>query len=418
MRTFLALCLIAFSASAADDDSIGWQIRGGDQATSVVDPGAPFRAIGISWSSKRPDLIVRARVSEDRRNWSGWTQLAIDEDLTDASSGRYFSAITSFDDPKRHLEYAFSGPVDNVRLTLFRPTRAVAAHAPRSAVDSRFGAVAIRSRSAWGCPDGQTARWTPSYSTVTHAVVHHTAGSNSDEDFDAVVRSIWYYHTVSNDWGDIGYNFLVAPNGTIYEGRAGGAGAIGAHFSCRNTNTVGVALLGTFTSASPTDAALDSLERLMGEICTRHAIDPTANVRHTPSGLHVPTIIGHRDGNVPGATCTVTSCPGDVLYSMLPGIRTDMACRPVIESHPSSVTVRPGDTAALRVTARGQEPFFYEWYAGESPLEGGNTPEILVSPSSVATYWVRVTNACASADSLTATVNVVTSAPRRRSVRR
>src|SRR5436190_969637 len=88
-------------------------------------------------------------------------------------------------------------------------------------------------------------------------------------------RTVWR-------WG-IWYNFLIAPNGVIYEGRAGGAGAIGAHFSCRNTNTVGVALLGTYITALPTTAALESLKQLLAELCARNQIDPTAFALHVPS---------------------------------------------------------------------------------------------------------------------------------------
>jgi len=154
--------------------------------------------------------------------------------------------------------------------------------------------------------------------------VHHTAGANNLIDWEAEVRNIWYYHTFSNAWGDIGYNFLIDPNGVIYEGRAGGPGAIGAHFSCRNSNTVGISLLGTFSSVSPTDGALQSLKLLLVELCARNAIDPTAVLRHPSSGLDLPTILGHRDGNVPGATCTITECPGDVLYAMFPSIRVEL----------------------------------------------------------------------------------------------
>ena len=137
--------------------------------------------------------------------------------------------------------------------------------------------------------------------------------------------NIWYFHTFTNGWGDIGYNFLIDPNGVIYEGRAGGSGAIGAHFSCRNTNTVGVALLGTYSNVSPSAEALGSLEKLLADLCKLNAIDPTAIVYHAPSQLTLPTILGHRDGNPSTQTCTRTECPGDVLYSMLPLIRSDVA---------------------------------------------------------------------------------------------
>jgi hypothetical protein len=180
----------------------------------------------------------------------------------------------------------------------------------------------------WGCPDGEASRWTPAYSTVTHAVVHHTAGANSVTNWDAELRNIWYLHTVTNGWGDIGYNYLIDPDGVIYEGRAGGDGVIGAHFSCRNTNTVGVALLGTYVITTPTPAALDSLKRLLGDLCQKNQMTPTAIVYHSPTGLNLPTILGHRDGNPSTTTCSKTECPGDALYALIPSIRAELAVPP------------------------------------------------------------------------------------------
>ena len=54
------------------------------------------------------------------------------------------------------------------------------------------------------------------------------------------------------DWCDIGYNFLVDKYGQIFEGRAGGIDkpVRGAHAGNGpvNEQTMGVSLMGTFTS--------------------------------------------------------------------------------------------------------------------------------------------------------------------------
>ena len=115
----------------------------------------------------------------------------------------------------------------------------------------------VVSRTAWGCPEGQQSSWTPQYTAVTHLVVHHSAGSNTSSDWAGTVRSIWDFHSRpvedgGRGWGDVGYNYLIDPNGVIYEGRAGGDNVIGAHFSCRNGGTMGVCLLGTFVTTSLT----------------------------------------------------------------------------------------------------------------------------------------------------------------------
>jgi len=274
----------------------------GTRPASVVTAEAPFDAAALTWSG---DANLRIRVNGE------WITPAIDGDIT----GRHATAITHFGLTKS-LEYEFDAAVANVTVTLFQP----------GGLEPAATQGGYVTREQWGCPDGESApMWPPAYTVVTHAVVHHTAGSNDLTDWSAEVLNIWCFHTFTNGWGDIGYNFLIDPNGVIYEGRAGGSGAIGAHFSCRNSNTVGVALLGTFSNVAPTPAALASLERLLAQLCQQDKIVPTAMLYHPPSDLILPTILGHRDGNPSTKTCTITECPGDVLYSMLPMIRSDIA---------------------------------------------------------------------------------------------
>jgi hypothetical protein len=53
----------------------------------------------------------------------------------------------------------------------------------------------------------------------TMITIHHTATPNDPLSSDwHRVRSIWYYHTMTHGWGDIGYHFLIDPNGVIYLG--------------------------------------------------------------------------------------------------------------------------------------------------------------------------------------------------------
>ena len=289
--------------------AIAFDAHCGDAARKVV-ASQPFESAAVSWSQS---ATVKVRVSADGVNWSAWIAPAMDAD-----SDRNLTAITHFGAPQRFIEYAFDGTVNDVTVTTFPP-------AARKIATMQVSG--IRTREEWGCPEGESSQWTPRYTRVTHAVVHHTAGANSVPDWDAEVRSIWHLHTFTNGWGDIGYNYLIDPNGMIYEGRAGGDGAIGAHFSCQNTNTVGVALLGTFTGVAPSNAALASLEWLLVELCRKNAIAPQAMVFHAPTQLLLPAIIGHRDGNPSTTTCSKTECPGDVLYAMLPSIRSEVAAR-------------------------------------------------------------------------------------------
>ena len=121
----------------------------------------------------------------------------------------------------------------------------------------------VVTRTQWGCPQGQSSGWGPSYTTVTHLIIHHTDDNNNVTDWPAAVRAIWQYHTFSNGWGDVGYNYLVDPNGIIYEGRAGGDNVVGAHFCGTNGGTMGVSMLGTYSSVSPSAALQASLGKIL-----------------------------------------------------------------------------------------------------------------------------------------------------------
>ncbi len=171
------------------------------------------------------------------------------------------------------------------------------------------------SRTEWACADGQNAPlWSPQYTNVTHLVIHHTAGSNSTtQDYAATVRSIWTQHTYTNSWGDIGYNFLIDAFGKIYEGRAGGNNVIGAHCGF-NSGTMGVSVMGTYTSVLPSDTALGSLMQLLAWKCNDSKINPLITLYHASTGKTISTICGHRD-------VKSTECPGNRFYTELEVIK-------------------------------------------------------------------------------------------------
>ena len=199
----------------------------------------------------------------------------------------------------------------------------------------------VRSRSEWGADEGLRTG-SPSFAKVQKLIVHHTATSNGYADGAAAeseIRSILHYHTVTQGWSDIGYNFLIDKFGTIYEGRwsreypAGvdptgddvdGDGVVGAHTGGWNSGTLGVAMLGTHTNADVTPAARESLERLLAWSAERNGIDPTATETFTnpSSGAQTttPNIAGHRDYGS-------TECPGGTFYATLPALRLAVAAR-------------------------------------------------------------------------------------------
>ncbi len=183
-------------------------------------------------------------------------------------------------------------------------------------------------RDCW-CPNGNCPTDpTPVETTVTHIIVHHSAGNSVSDDFPAVVRSIWDFHANTRGWDDIGYNWLIDANGVIYEGR--GEERLGAHFSCMNEATVGICLIGNFEEAEPTEAALAALHELVDWEAHKGAIEVDAAGYHVSSQLELDFVAGHRDGGASLLACSSTVCPGENLYSELPRLRASIAAFPCI----------------------------------------------------------------------------------------
>ena len=105
----------------------------------------------------------------------------------------------------------------------------------------------------------------------------------------------------SRGWSDIGYHFLIGPDGKIYEGRPDTA--VGAH-SPPNTGKVGVCMIGNFNNGADEmpDVQRNALIRVLAHLAGKWK-------------LPVSAIHGHREFQQ-------TDCPGDRTFADLPAIRT------------------------------------------------------------------------------------------------
>src|SRR5687767_737887 len=121
----------------------------------------------------------------------------------------------------------------------------------------------------------------------------------------------------SNGWIDTGQQFTVSRGGYAMEGRHRslerlnlGSGMVrGAHVGAGNVNSesIGIENEGLYTSVSPPAALYNKLVDLCAYICDQY-------------GLPASQIFGHRD-------FMATACPGNILYGMLPGLRSDVAAK-------------------------------------------------------------------------------------------
>jgi hypothetical protein len=319
--------------------------------------GAGTQMAGISWAG-RDDVEVQVAGPEGG-GWGPWTDLHAD-DAPDAgtSTGRtgvgpLWLSATGVD--RVAVRVVAGAPTDlrveAMRFTSSGSTRAVSDDRPATPA----GGPTIATRASWapGGWQGWRAGCTPAptvMSALRFAVVHHTDGTNtySAADVPGILAGIYRFHTATNGWCDIAYNLFVDRFGKVWEGRTGGLSApiMGGHAKGFNTNSVGVALIGTHGSTAPSAASMTALRDVLAWKMGSHGVDPRTTTPIVSQGsprypdgqtVVLPTIQGHRDSGL-------TACPGNLLYSRLPSLRTDVAARIAATNAPA--TWRPSTTGA------------------------------------------------------------------------
>ena len=360
----------------------------------------PTHLVGFQWDGPHHAEVEVRSLSNGR--WSDWMELHTSgEEGPDHDAGEHRRTNTVgpvyVGKGVRDLQVRVAeGHLRNLRLHAIRSEEpelsggisAAAAAAPQPGIITRAGWGADESfrTFAQGC-DGS-----PDYaSRVRYSVVHHTAhGSDSNSygpgDSASIVRGIYHFHTHTNGWCDIGYNFLVDRYGQIFEGRFGGMdrAVIGAHAAGFNTESTGVAVLGEFNSAAFPSQAYGALKSLLAWKLSVHNVNPNQQITVTAGagsakyaqGTQVTlwTISGHRDVGS-------TACPGDNLYATLPGLRPDVASailgsswRPAIVRagmwHLRSTQTSGAATASYPYGNPGDIPLFCDWDANGSRTPG------------------------------------------------
>ncbi|MFF4794729.1 peptidoglycan recognition protein [Streptomyces sp. NPDC001276] len=347
-----------------------------------------FSLLGVTWTGATKRLHGTAQVrtrSTASGEWSAWRDLELDADPLEKPGSRVRGAS----------EPLWVGPSDGVQVQIVRkngttapmpkglkvnlvdpgvvtdaetkvptgsePAAFVAGTTPEptstdttpppatpTAPESTVPEPPIVSRADWGADESLSPDPSEYNADVKAVFVHHTDGAAYTCDQSAsIVRGIYAFHTQSNGWNDVGYNFLVDKCGTVFEGRKGGVGlpVLGAHTYGWNRESTGIAVLGNYTSAGASNAALASVARVAAWKLGQYGADPAGTVSLTTAATQknyfgnsfttggtytFNRISGHRDGYA-------TECPGTSLYAQLPTIRA-WAAGPVQGLKVASVT--------------------------------------------------------------------------------
>lgn len=238
----------------------------------------------------------------------------------------------------------------------------------------------------------EDALWPREYVQDKKFIIHHTAtvvrditgdGTISGDDYREAVRAIYSYHTFSRGWGDIGYNYIIDPDGTIWEGRTGGDGVVAGHArrsaSCTkfgasnigfNDGTIGIALLGTYDTQGISIPAYDALVRLVVQKSWELNIDP-ASSSFFKDKIY-PNILGHRD-----VDCT--DCPGTTVAAGIPDIIRAAKIRydelagtyprriagHLVDVTPASIEMQPGEEKDVVIRFRNTGTVAWRSYGSE-----------------------------------------------------
>lgn len=158
----------------------------------------------------------------------------------------------------------------------------------------------IISRPEWGStqPDGFGSRSIGSLDKWLHHTATNTPSEGlSQAEESAIVRQI------EKSRPDLGsrmpYTFLVFPSGRVYQGHS--INRIGAHTAGHNSKSVGISLVGNYSTSGVTKAMHAAVVALL-----QHGV--------SAGWWNYPTLNGgHRDTKA-------TQCPGNNAYPLIPGI--------------------------------------------------------------------------------------------------
>ncbi|QQR54803.1 N-acetylmuramoyl-L-alanine amidase [Candidatus Peregrinibacteria bacterium] len=339
--------------------------------SEIYETDHSFELLGLNWQQKLPagtEAGLEIRFRSEKGNWSDWQSIHVDEDAPSQDQAEveagYDESLWSYVITEKSTAFQYRANLSTQNKNVTPKLSDISfdyVQGGQSSLLNKFEKMvfdkdqSVVSREEWGAneklrvasepnddfeseldeddeveypdmrivrtidenEDGKPLLWPQEYpASVEKIILHHTATTQNLDDPEAAIRAIYYYHAVTRGWGDIGYNFIVAPDGTVYEGRMGGDGVVAGHAQGYNTGSVGIALLGNYEERDLSGDMMQALQALIYKKAKLHDIDPDGTSEFR--GDVIPNILGHRDVDS-------TACPGDYTYDYLDQIRSMVA---------------------------------------------------------------------------------------------
>lgn len=139
---------------------------------------------------------------------------------------------------------------------------------------------------------------------VHKIIVHHSASGSAV----TTVEKIRNWHVKGNGWSDIGYHFVVYPNGSIHKGR--NINTTGAHCKGHNKGSIGICVVGNFEIEPVTEPQKFGIEGTLGLFGKIQELLEEYNLTWND-------VYGHRE-------LGRSVCPGESLFRDLKAYREKM----------------------------------------------------------------------------------------------
>lgn len=264
-----------------------------------------FNTFMASWNSQENEdagMIVSLRFSRDGWNWTPWREAFKEGNALIPLRARYIQykvEMYTTDNTQTPEFSSFSFefgdiPEENIDIldSYYEYQFAEGVYVEKPEIITRKG---------WGAapPKNNYSKQTPK-----RIILHHSWRPNvSQYNGSSTIRGIQRYHQIDNGWNDVGYHYLIGPDGKIFEGRP--PDAVGAHCP-PNVNWVGICVIGDYDQGMDiyTEASQESVLKLMAWLCAGYRIS------------HLE-LFGHTD-------FSSKSCPGISVYSEIPQYKNDL----------------------------------------------------------------------------------------------
>lgn len=174
----------------------------------------------------------------------------------------------------------------------------------------------------------QEYAWPIKYTNHVNAIVIHHTHSEYDSSLEGM-KQLYKFHSLSRQWWDVWYNFVIGYEGQIYEWRKGWDYSVAAHSKWNNYSTLWIAVMGNYHSEWLNEAQYKSLYELIKYYSWYYGIDFSEKYYYHQAckwescktfpieTMLDSTLVWHRDTGH-------TSCPWDKLYEQIQEIRSEL----------------------------------------------------------------------------------------------